>query len=499
MSRGVKLSSALLCVLVGLSCSLRAQPADLTEKSHQAKELMAAGKYEEAIPLYRELVRALPNNPGLIMNLGLALHMAGHEEEAIAKFETVLKRSPGNPLAELYLGYAYVTLGKPARAIAPLEAVIRAEPDNREARETLAEAFLALDRYDRAAEHYQKLAELEPGNPKVWNGLGLSFEALAQQNFEELGKVAPESAYWLALTAENRLKAQQSSSAFYLYRQALSKAPTLRGAHSALAEIYKNTGHPDWAETERDREKKLGPPDCTRQELECDFLAASYEAVIRTPLKSAEAYYWKTRAYNALALQAFARLAQFPESAELHEFTAKIHTGQRQFRQAAEELGKAYDLSGHNPRIGTELAVALLESDDNRSAEALLERLLRQQPDSEELNYLEGRALLNLQEPAKAVSYLEKAVARNPRFLAAQGALGFALLQTGQPAKAISHLKAALPTDQDGSLHYQLARAYQSTRQPELAKEMLEAYQKISKSREQQRLETQEEVQITPP
>ncbi len=460
---------------------------------------MAAGKFEEAIPIYRELVRALPNNPGLIMNLGLALHMAGHEEEAIAEFEAVLKHSPRDPLAELYLGYAYVSLGKPARAIAPLETVVQAEPGNREAREALADALLSVGRFDRAAEHYQKLAELEPASPRAWNGLGLSYEALAQQNFEELGKAAPESGYWLALAAENRLKAQQSNSAFYLYRQALSKAPTLRGAHSALAEIYKNTGHADWAETESDREKKLDPPDCKRAELECDFLAARYEAVAATPFETAESYYWKTRAYNALAARAFARLAEFPESAELHEFMARIHTGERQFRQAAEELGKAYDLSDHSPRIGTELAVALLESDDNRSAEALLEKLLRQQPSSEELNYLEGRALLNLQEPAKAVPYLERAVARNPKLLSAQGTLGLAYLQTGQPAKAISHLRSALPTDQDGSLHYQLARAYQMSGQRAQAQPLLEEYQRIRQALTAEQESAKQEITITPP
>src|SRR2546429_3279474 len=34
-------------------------------KSQRAKELMAEGKFAQAIPLYRELDRAIPNNPGL--------------------------------------------------------------------------------------------------------------------------------------------------------------------------------------------------------------------------------------------------------------------------------------------------------------------------------------------------------------------------------------------------------------------------------------------------
>ena len=37
------------------------------------RKLMAAGKFEEAVPAYRDLVRAVPSNPGLIMNLGMAV------------------------------------------------------------------------------------------------------------------------------------------------------------------------------------------------------------------------------------------------------------------------------------------------------------------------------------------------------------------------------------------------------------------------------------------
>src|SRR5436309_5403285 len=54
-----------------------AQSDDLTAKLDRSRELMVTGRFDEAIPIYRELVQALPNNPGPIMNLGLALHMAG--------------------------------------------------------------------------------------------------------------------------------------------------------------------------------------------------------------------------------------------------------------------------------------------------------------------------------------------------------------------------------------------------------------------------------------
>src|SRR2546426_6705188 len=80
------------------------QTDDLAARSSHGKELMAAGKFEEAIPIYKELAAALPDNPGPLLNLGLALHMAGREREAVSRLQSVLKLEPANVIAHLYLG-----------------------------------------------------------------------------------------------------------------------------------------------------------------------------------------------------------------------------------------------------------------------------------------------------------------------------------------------------------------------------------------------------------
>ncbi|MGA2630415.1 MAG: tetratricopeptide repeat protein [Terriglobia bacterium] len=287
---------AIFVVLAAIPAA--AQSGDLAKKSHQASELMAAGKFDQAIPIYRELVRAIPNNPGFALNLGLALHMAGRDREAIPPLQTALKRDPQLFPANLFLGAAFLGAGEPERAIPPLTKACKTQPANPDAQQMLAAALLSLDRFKEAAEHYKKLSELLPQNPKAWAGVVQCYQALAQSEFEKLGRTARDSGYWFALMAEARAKNQQFKSAFYLYRQALGRTPELRGVHAAVAEIYRKSDHPDWAVLEDKKERELPAPNCTVREAECDFFAGRYAeaAMAAAPTDGPDAFYWRTKA-----------------------------------------------------------------------------------------------------------------------------------------------------------------------------------------------------------
>src|SRR6516162_4054606 len=139
---------AFLGVLVAWCGPARAQSQALAEKAQHAKDLMAAGRPEEAIPIYRELNRAVPNNPGLVLNLGLALDMSGNKREAIRQYQAVLKLDPNSFPALLLMGTAYLDLGQPEKAITSLEKSAKIQPESLEAQATLAEAEMVLGRYE---------------------------------------------------------------------------------------------------------------------------------------------------------------------------------------------------------------------------------------------------------------------------------------------------------------------------------------------------------------
>ncbi|MBV8810312.1 MAG: tetratricopeptide repeat protein, partial [Acidobacteriaceae bacterium] len=242
-------------------------------ESHRAKELMAEHQFAEAIPIYKKLLKAYPENTGLLLNLALAEQMAGQPARAIPHFESVLKTEPDNVPALLSLSMARLQLSQSGEAIAPLEKVLKLDPENLDAVGMLAEAELNQGSFEEAAEHYRELTARSGADPRAWYGLGKAYESLATRTFARLSQTAPESSYVAILLAETSLQRHRYRSAFFFYREAQSKSSDLPGIHAGLAEVYKNTDHADWAAAEKQREETLPRPDCRVQTPECAFLS----------------------------------------------------------------------------------------------------------------------------------------------------------------------------------------------------------------------------------
>jgi predicted Zn-dependent protease len=479
--------------------ALCAQPADLAAKAQRAQELVRADKSDEAIPLYLELVRALPNDAGMLVNLAIAEFKGKRYGDSAAHAGAALALQPDSLAANLFLGSSYVELGENARAIAPLEKVISVQPNDRNARLMLGEASLGLERYDEAAVQFQKASELAPQNPRIWYGLGRSYEALADSAFRRLEQDAPESSYWFALSADVLLKQRRYGSAFAQYRRALNVPDGLRGVHAGLAVVYEQTGHPGWAAVERKREGNFAGH-CHPGQFECDFIGGSLRNIVEAAKSNTtpEALYWASNAYSLLAQQAYEHLAQLPPSLERHLQAAQHFESEGLDREAAGEWRETQKLVPGDTRIEISLAESYFRGHNYEAALPLLRELIKKQPNSRESNFLYGASLLNLEQPEKAIEPLETAVRIDPNLLPAQAALGQALVRAARAAEAIPHLKAALSADDDATVHFQLLRAYQLTGQTDLARLALAAYRAFQKSLEEKK-KIEERGEITPP
>jgi predicted Zn-dependent protease len=485
--RSVIRAALLFCCAI----SAYAQSDALAQKSFEAKQLMAQGRFADAVPIYQELCRALPSNPGLRLNLALAYQMSGRSQEAIPEFDKVLKAEPNNQPALLSLGAAYLAVNEPAKAVPFLTKIVSLQPANVESRGMLAGALLTIGRVSEAATHYRKLTTLSPQDPKGWHGLGRSYEALAQGAFQQLDKSAQGSPEWLALVADSRMERRQYRSAFYFYKKALEAKPDFSALHGSIAEVYRRSGHADWAEAEL---SKADRPNCSTSKQACDFAAGQFLAAASGP-----SLYWRTRAYNELALRAFKQLGQLPDSIELHAIKAEILSSHGQHLEAANEWRAAQKLAPDDPRIQGQLATALYEGANYTEAAPLLTMLLKQEPDSAELNFFLGDSLLHMEEPERALPYLEAAVRRDPKLLPAHASLGLTYIRLGRDTDAIPHLNRAREVDEDGSIHFQLARVYQRAGNANVSKQMMTEYTRIQQRSESEQRNLEESANITAP
>jgi predicted Zn-dependent protease len=481
---------------------LAVTPDDLAAKAQRGKEAMSAGRFDEAAALYREIVKALPNEPGMLLNLGMAESMAGRRREALPPLRAAVKLKPDLLPAWLFLGATHMELGEPAAAVSPLEKVLAAQPENLQARQMLAQALSGLQRWEQAARQFRALAERTPRDPRVWHGLGLSYEGLTQASYEELRRGWPESPYILLLTADALATEGKHANAFRLYQEAAERQPRFREPREALARVYERAGHADWAATARQKADGIPLPDCRAgRSLECDFRAGRYLQVLTAAraLRTAEARYWRARAAQELAVQAFAQLGGLPPSAEAALVRAQVLSGQGRHVEAAAELRTAAQSWPDDTRLRHDLATALHRSRDYDAARALLEELVKEEPGWAEAAFLLGDTYLQQQQAGKAIAALESAVAADPKLLPARAALGRAYMLAGDPARALPHMEAARETDEDGSLSYQLSRAYQARGQTDRAEEALRRSQEIRDAAAARQRDMQQEFVIVPP
>jgi len=474
---------SLLCLALLPALSLLAQP-DAASESQRARQMMAAGRYTEAAPIYEKLVQAMPANPGLRLNLAMALHFSGEDTKAIPQFETVLKQQPTALPALMLLGASYLRTGNPAKAVPVLEKAMTIAPDDMQGRAMLADGLLMLERYQAAIPHLRKLAAADPNNPRPWYGLGRSYEALAQKAFDALEKAGPDSPYWLMLAAEARFKLGRNTAAFTLYRAVLEKQPKFRGAHSGLADVYRKTDHPDWAAAEEEMERKLPPAICAPIGSECHFLKGRFEQALSLALtaKTPQALYWQSRAANELARAAFEQLARLPASVESQQVLAELYRNQGRHADSIHAWKVALELAPGDRRLEQELVSSVYLNRDYEAAGKMAVEQIAKDPEVPEMHFILGDSLMNQQQPEQAAESLAKAVRLRPDYPAAHAVLGRALLQMGRSAEAIPHLVAALPADSDGSLHFQLSRAYRDAGQADKSAEALKAYRAMQKS-----------------
>lgn len=343
-----------------------------------------------------------------------------------------------------------------------------------------AQALAASGRYEEAAVEYQRIAGARPGDARAWYALGRAWVGAAGQSYGQLMRTAsPDSPYTAALIGDSLMRRLQYPRAIAVFRAAVAQEPALVPARIALAEMYGKLGRPEWAAKEQ---AAIAALDCAQHKLECDFRDGRLQALLAATAgdSSPAALYWHGQSATGLSAQAFAKLEQLPPSPELHRYHAGRYWESDRRLEVVSELREAVKLAPGDRDLREQLASALGAAGAYDEALRILLDLLRNAPDSPQLNGLTGSALLSLKRAEEAISYLKKCVAAAPGNLTAQASLGQAYMDTGEPKLALPYLEASASTDSDGSLHHLLAVAYRRTGQLKLSGEAMAKHQELA-------------------
>jgi len=176
----------------------------------------------------------------------------------------------------------------------------------------------------------------------------------------------------------------------------------------------------------------------------------------------AQALYWSIKANEKLAFESLARFQQLePNSARSHILLGDIYRQRQRYDDAQKEYSKALDLSPNDVAALLGLATAYFDDANIARTIEIAHKALVQSPDDPEINLLIGEALISQHNFPDSEPYLLKALHAKPQMLPhVHALLGEAYAADGKLEDALRELKLGVDSDQDGSIHYQLARLY---------------------------------------
>jgi tetratricopeptide (TPR) repeat protein len=442
---------------------------EFAQKVVAASGLYNSGKVDEALREFEALYASNPESVDVQAWLGFLYLKTNQHSKAVPVLEKAAAARPDSPDIAMNLGNAYMSTGMNDKALAQFEKVAQLQPERFEAVYNLGVLHLNKDNA-KAAEYLTKATEISPDNAVAHNNLGLAYEGQkmsdkAAASFAKASDLDKDSPVYAKNAGFAYVRARNQGAAITF----LERAKTLDSADNdvkvALAEMYMRSGRkPDAIGMYAELEPVMGTN-------------ANYwynMGVVKSDMgdrEGAEAAFRKSLAIeddletrNNLGLLLFER-GEYAESRDMFKGAMTISPNNIgvQLNYAAASL-KAGDLPTavdiwkrvirSNPErndVRLQLANALWQTDDRAGAGYHYRQVLaRDRANAEALN---GAGLVHLTEDrlGEAESAFRSAIASNGKLVPAYNNLAIALERQNKKAEAIKVLERALQIDPDNA------------------------------------------------
>jgi len=187
----------------------------LMDQAEQPQSSLTPGR---RIELLQEAIRIDPGNPLLYHSLGAKLEKAGRYDDAMKLYRAAITKGIEDGRLRSRLADLLVRAGKTAEAIPEYEKAAQLNPTDLASQANLGTAYLESGRLNDAERIFQAIASMDPTNAAAQNGLGV----LAIQR-------------------------QDGNRALVYFEKAVELDPDLAEAHLNLGLLYKMAGDRDRA------------------------------------------------------------------------------------------------------------------------------------------------------------------------------------------------------------------------------------------------------------
>jgi tetratricopeptide (TPR) repeat protein len=235
------LGFVLLCFAAPCLCQSVSDTQQQVEVHLQeAHRLLSENKPEAAIPEFQKILALDPSNLDARGNLGVLLFFQGKYADAVPELRAVVRVKPDLWKLQALLGMGERHTGDSVDARVDLE---KAFPELQEKKVRvdvgleLIELYTATEELDKASAVAGVLLNLDPENQEVLYASYRIHSDLARAAILSLSLVAPKSALMYQVMAHEAARRGDTAAAIQDDREALKLNPKLPGIHFELAEM----------------------------------------------------------------------------------------------------------------------------------------------------------------------------------------------------------------------------------------------------------------------
>ncbi len=173
-----------------LKTARKLDPRDPNIEKTLTMALTAAGRYQEAVVVYRQMIQKYPELSDAHFGLAVALAGLNDVDGAIESYREVIRLTPNNPRAHNNLGSQLLKKGEVQEAISEYRTAVGLDSSDPILHGNLGSVLTELGDLDEAIEHLETAVCLDPNNPQRQKSLERARQAKIARDATNL-KTAP--------------------------------------------------------------------------------------------------------------------------------------------------------------------------------------------------------------------------------------------------------------------------------------------------------------------